>query len=319
MTDARQRTLGVDDLAPVDDINEEIWVRSADVQAELQAPRSNWRVGEVGAQQSMCGTRALAWVPDLVGADLNAPGSMLVVGMSYAGFIRRPGSDRGTLTADEYTGCQTAAAFTSRFTRLVVPKYRYYRNLLDALPAEVTARRVGFTDLCRACFIEVGPTGDTSSGVERADKSLFSRYVEHPHQQRWHRQRILRSGARVLIAVGHVAEHGLLRLLRDGLGCTVRSSVASNIQFTRRSNSDSWPIAYAHSDRKIAAWAATGDWWEAASPERRWQVVTVPHTSESPLARVHVERIRRAWEGRGVRMPDTSSGALAASTTGAAK
>ena len=293
------RTLRAEDLAEHDAINEDIWSRSAGVQASIQPPRSFWAVGQVGAQQAMCGDRALPWVPDLVGAELDASGSVLVVGMTYAGFIRRAGHGRGLLSPAAYGNCLTAREFCARFVNTVVLRYRYYQHVLDALPAEVGPRRVGFTDLCQACFVKVGATGDSSSSVERADPALFSRYVEHPEQQRWHVQRIKGTGAGVPIALGHVAEHGLLRLLRDCIGCSIKTSGRADVAFTRRSGAASWPNAYAHNDRKIGTWATTADWWEAAGPLGRWNVVTVPHTSENPLEAVHAARIRRAWEDLG--------------------
>lgn len=288
------RTIAASSLAPGDAINEEIWTQSAALQAAMQPPRAGWAAGEVGAQQSMCGESALPWVPDLVGCELASPSAVLFVGMSYAGFIRRSGRRNGLIPPEDYLAA-SAAEFADRFAEVVVPRYPYYQHLLDALPADVATAQVAFTDLCRACFVKVGRKDDSNSSVERADKALFSRYVDHPDQQRWHQRRILGSGARLLVAVGHVAEHGLLRLLRDGLGCEVRCG-AGRVEFSRRSAAHSWPTAYAHDRRQIGAWASTNDWWEAVSAGRRWNVVTVPHTSESPLDAVHIDRIRRAWE-----------------------
>jgi hypothetical protein len=290
--------LTVGDLAAHDAVNEDIWARSAAAQATIQPARLDWRVGEVGAQQAMCGRIALPWVPDLVGADMAAPHSILVVGMAYSGFVRRPGHRRGQMAPDVYAKCNSATDFCAEFVRTVVPAYRYYQHILDALPAEVGPRQVGFTDLCRAALVKVGGNGDSSSGVESANPLLFSRYVEHPDQRRWHIERVRGPGVSLLIALGHVAEHGLLRLLRDALGCAIRTCEGPSATFKRRSNAASWPKAYAHSGYQVGTWASAGNWWEAVGPHGKWNIVTVPHTSERPLAAVHVERIRRAWEHR---------------------
>ncbi len=298
-TTPQGRTIRGGDLADHDAVNEEIWTRSAAVQADIQAPRRTWAPGEVGAQQVMCGDEALPWVPDLVGADFAQPGSILVVGMAYAGFIRRADHPRGLVRPETYAACVSAADFCAEFARTVVPAYRYYQHVLDALPPGVGPRRVGFTDLCRVALVKVGPRGNSSSGVERADRALFCRYADHPANLDWHARRLLDSGARVVIALGHVAEHGLLRLLRDELGCSVQATGTGGVAFTRRSGALAWPTAYASDDRQIRTWAETRDWWRSEGPRGRWDVVTVPHTSERPLDAVHADRIRSAWEAQG--------------------
>jgi hypothetical protein len=115
----------------------------------------------------------------------------------------------------------------------------------------------------------------------------------------WHERRLLGSGARVVVSLGYVAEHGLLRLLRDRLGCAVHTTSDPRIRFTLRSGALIWPTAYANNDRQIGTWAETCDWWRADGPRGRWNVITIPHTSESPVEPVHVERIRRAWQEMG--------------------
>jgi hypothetical protein len=288
-----------DDLAAHDALNEAIWSESPHVQASIQEARSDWLEGQVGAQQAMCGIHPLPWVPDLVGADSQRPGSVVVVGMAYSGFVRRVGRSRGELPADRYRNHKSAAAFCAEFARSVVPAYPYYGNLLAALPAQVGPRRVVFTDLCRVALVRVGAKGDSSSGIERADRALYCRYAEHPLNQRWHERRLVESRAHVIVALGHVAEHGLLRLLRDRLGCAVEATGDSRVRFTRRSGSLTWCTAYAHDDRQVGTWAGTRDWWRAAGPRGRWAIVTIPHTSESEVQPEHVERIRRAWHEMG--------------------
>lgn len=299
MRPGRPSAIQAADLVPVDPLNEQIWEVSPRVQAELQPPRSGWAEGEVGAQQAMCGAPALPWVPDLVGAASHLPGGVVVFGMAYSGFIQRSAGARGQLPAERYRSFRTAAEFCGEFTRTVSPAFRYYNNLLAALPAGVGAERVIFTDLCRVALVRVGARGDSSSGIERADPGLFCRYAEHPTNQRWHRQRLEASGARLIVALGHVAEHGVLRLLRDQLGCTIEAVGDSGLRFDRRSKPASWCTAYAHDARQVGAWGTTLDWWRAGGPKGRWDVVTIPHTSEREVDSVHVDRVRRAWQNLG--------------------
>jgi len=282
-------------LAGHDALNEEIWHRSPAVQSEIQPSRRRWNVGEVGAQQAMCGAEALPWVPDLVGAQFGQPGSVLVMGMAYSGFVRRPTHSRGELDPAAYARCSSAADFCATFARRVVPAYHYYGNLLDALPAETGPRRVAFTDLCRVALVKVGTRGDSSRGVERADRAMFCRYADEPANLDWHRRRLRAAQPAVVVALGHVAEHGLLRLLRDDLGCDIATTGPRPVAFSRKSGATTWPTAYAADQRQIGTWEHTRDWWRAEGKFGRWNVVTIPHTSETPVAPVHAERIRRAW------------------------
>jgi hypothetical protein len=287
------RSLRADEFSALDAINEDIWSRSAAFQQELQAARRNWAVGEVGAQQAMCGPRALPWVPDLVGAEFGLPGSVLVVGMSYAGFLRRDPSRSGYMTPESYRDHATARDFCAHFVNSVVPHYPYYQRVLDAFPPEVPLRRVGFTDLCRANLVRIEKTRDSCQGIERCGRSLFARYAEHPEQRQWHACRILESGVEVLVALGQVAEHGLLRLLRDVLDCNVTTE-DREVVFSRRSGPLTWPTAYAHDARQIDDWMGAKAWWSAGGPRGHWKVVTVPHPSQNVLRAHHTERIQQA-------------------------
>lgn len=287
------------DLVALDALNEEIWSESPRVHASIQKAHSAWQIGDICAQQAMCGLTSLPWVPDLVGVDFHRPGAVLVVGMAYSGFVQRVGQSRGEIPVDRYQNYGSTAAFCADFARSVVPAYRYYGNLLAALPPEVGPRRVAFTDLCRVSLVRVGARGDSSSGIERADRALFCRYADHPNNLDWHRRRLVDSGVRVVVALGHVAEHGLLRLLRDRVGCRVETTGNSRVRFTRSSGPQAWCTAYAHDERQIGTWDVTLDWWRASGACGQWAVVTIPHTSEAAVQPVHVERIRHAWQDMG--------------------
>jgi hypothetical protein len=290
--------ISANDLSDNDEINNEIWKLSGHAQIAIQTPKRKWLPGEVGAQQVMCGSRVLPWVPDTVGSLATESGGVLVVGMAYAGFIRRNDSIRetGVVSADSYAACSSARDFADMFVRSVIPKYAYYKNVLAALPDEVSPSMVALTELCRANLVKVGRESDTSSGVEREPRRYFSKYVEHPAQQRWHKQRILSSQGGLIVAVGHVAEHGVLRILRNVLGCSIETSGRDVVNFARRSGARSWPMAYAHNARKVDDWTRTRDWWVASVAARQWHVVTLPHTSEVPVHALHVARLREAWQ-----------------------
>ncbi len=299
MTALRTRAILPGDLTARDPVNDEIWSESPRIQATVQEPGACWPDGDVGAQQAMCGSESLPWVPDLVGAEFHRPGSILVVGMAYSGFVRRAGQCRGVFPAGQYRSCGSASAFCTEFARSVVPVYSYYGNLLAALPPSVGPRCVAFTELCRVSLVRAGSRGDTSSGIERADRALFCRYADHARNLDWHQRRLVGSGARLVLALGHVAEHGLLRLLRDRLGCNVEAAGDSRVRFTRRSGPQAWCTAYAHDQRQIGTWGETRDWWRVSGAHGRWNVVTVPHTSEAAVHPVHVERIHHAWRELG--------------------
>src|SRR5271169_4861651 len=70
-------------------LNEEIWSRSVAVQRLIQSPEETCKEGTFGAQQAMVnGQAVLPWPPDLLGSDWSKPGSWLIIGSAYAGFIR---------------------------------------------------------------------------------------------------------------------------------------------------------------------------------------------------------------------------------------
>src|ERR1035438_6209280 len=80
----------------VDAINAEMWVRSPQLQLEIQHPHSLFKPGSVGPQQAMLEPDAtlgikldtvLPWVPDIVGKEAEGDRAVLIYGSAYAGFI----------------------------------------------------------------------------------------------------------------------------------------------------------------------------------------------------------------------------------------
>ncbi len=271
-----------------DDLNAEIWHQSPIEQDRIQPYRPTWRPAAVGAQQAMRWPHRLPWVPDLVGRDWQAEDAVIVVGSAYGPFIAGPDRDH-ELPASEYAQ-PTAAAFQQRFLRRVVSTRRYYSEIAGlASTVMPDARKLVLTDLCRVAFVrnlDVADAGGDS--VVKLDRALFNQYVEDPVARGWSWRRIEQSRARVVVALGTIAEHGLLRLFHASLEQPrIVDSVDPSLVWTpRRSRkADTWPIQYASDARKLKHRSAQGGglpWWSImgrtpAGEHRAWRLVVVPH------------------------------------------
>lgn len=220
-------------LKLVDTINADIWTRSQQLQREIQPPAQLIAPGSVGPQQSMVerdealgidADAVLPWVPDIVGKDADGDRAVLVFGAAYAGFIHEySGRDACLPLADYVEAAKRGdgdgwAAFQRLFLdKVVKPDGAYYSKLASLLAsAGVSANRIVLSDLCPNSIVKRtiinNRRQDDSSQPGKGRASVFCKYVEHQTVADWTWRRITESRAERIIALGHIAEHGLLRL-----------------------------------------------------------------------------------------------------------
>src|SRR5206468_9633769 len=124
------------ELEFADHLNAEIWAESPVVQRTIQDPGELQREEAVGAQQAMLEERMVAgvgrdtvlpWVPDLLGLGWRHIDGLLVIGSSYAGFIKELSRRPRSLPLVEYASASSAEEFQRRFLEYVVtPDASYY-------------------------------------------------------------------------------------------------------------------------------------------------------------------------------------------------
>ena len=266
-----------------DALNETIWKESPAVQAMIQPYRDNWQDGEIGAQQVMRHPRQLRWVPDLVGTHWRSEEAPVVVGSAYGPFIKNAHGQH-EMTPPDYDQ-PTASSFLPRFVQAVVASRDYYAKVAGlAQNLMRDASYIVVLDLCRVAFVQKGDPRDIGGDrVANCAHELFTRYVESPRPRAWLWQRFTEGRASTVVALGTVAEHGLLRMFASNLQApTIIDSVDSSIEFTA-SESRRWPARYAHRRRKLKArseepitplWLVSG---VACGVRRSWRVAVVPH------------------------------------------
>lgn len=265
-------------------LNQAIWTESPAIQAAIQPYRNDWRAGEIGAQQAMWAPRLLPWVPDLVGTSWRSKNALMVVGSAYGAFITNSHGHH-EMSPSDYDQ-PSAGAFQERFLEAVVARRDYYAKVAR-LAGDVMrdASHLVLFDLCRVALVECGSRRDAQGdNVVRKAVHLFCRYVESPVPRSWLWRRFIESDASTIIALGTVAEHGLLRLfaahLRD---VRIVDSLNPLIAFTR-SKDDRWPADYADTRRTIKARASQSPvpYWQVtgateSGTRRQWRVAVVPH------------------------------------------
>lgn len=199
-----------------DELNREIWARSPQIQiGEIGLPI------RYGAQQAMIGSGAvLPWPPDMVGKSCSESGRLIVCGSAYAGFIS-PFSERNghSVSVNEYRQA-TVEEFQRIFLDNVVRGGDRYYRVLEALLKEISALdRTLVLDLCRVSFVEKGnpnsvridKSGDSVVTTEGA-RAIFESYVGAPTPSTWLWRRLSGEFGNRILALGSIAEHGLLRL-----------------------------------------------------------------------------------------------------------
>lgn len=209
-----------------DPLNVEIWDRSTGEQEQIQPYRSDWQIGDVGAQQAMRFPYRLPWVPDPVGRDWRSHDAMLIVGSVYGPFIGGDGRKHEILPF-EYA-VESCAKFGRVFFEKVIRHREFYTRVGELAESVVgSCRSVAVFELCRVAFVRRAEGCDKGDdGVAVANPELFTRYVESPKQNDWLWRRVVGSEASTILALGTIAEHGLLRLFTRNLSDTLISDSA---------------------------------------------------------------------------------------------
>ena len=119
-----------------------------------------------------------------------------------------------------------------------------------------------------------------------ASRRLFTSYVEAPKQRAWTLARLVESEARRIIALGFLAEHGLLRLLWDsGIHTIYQRSRPDDPWFPSKTHGDKWVLNYARARQTLTRWLDGADWWVAEGRldgvPRRWHVLPVLHPARN--------------------------------------
>jgi hypothetical protein len=275
----------LDQLDLEDPINIEMWSRSAAEQDRIQPYRGDWQIGDVGAQQAMRFPHRLPWVPDPVGKGWDGRGALLVVGSAYGPFIGGDGRSH-EIEPSEYACC-SCAEFGRVFFEKVIQRRPYYARVAELASAVVdSCRAVALFDLCRVAFVRRALGRDRGGdGVVTQAAQLFTNYVESPTPNDWLWRRVLGSEASVILALGTIAEHGVLRLFARNLRDPhIRDSADPSIRFDCKRDDHKWPTRYADGRRKLRDRVAAPSplFWQVEGYTERglhraWRVVVVPH------------------------------------------
>jgi hypothetical protein len=266
-----------------------MWSRSPDLQREIQPPPKA-RLAGVGAQQAMVpGGRVLPWIPDILGRDWCRPESLLIIGAAYGPFVQ--GFARRTQTVSPAV-CENASTwpdFQDCVLRgLLEDDSSYYSRLMAfaAVTGQPTASSgIAVLNLCRTSFVERNATGRFrgGDGVVMRHCGLFERYVEHPQNQSWLWRRVTGTGSTRIIAVGAIAEHGLLRLFMRQR-CELR--IAGTLERLRTFTGGAWVKHYARPRRQLSFWTDRSTWWGIRGmhrgQERVWRLLPIAHPADSP-------------------------------------
>jgi uracil-DNA glycosylase len=202
---------------------------------------------------------------------------------------RRDGADSAHNRADGQGAQSGYAGFQRSFVESVVSGdqsyYEKIASLLGGLAGFPDASHITLLDLCRASFVlRVGPPGprnDDSQGAAESCWPIFQKYVETTKPREWLWRRISETPARRILALGSIAEHGLLRLFDCHNTKIHRRHVESTKPWRSKFGPDDpWAKNYAEI-KKITWWLDHSDWWEVDTKEDapRWRVLPISHPS----------------------------------------
>ena len=295
-----------------------IWDDSIRMQKEIHETHDGCQRrfgGEVGIQQAMIGssgfdTDPLPMVPDLVGKDAGKrrDKTVLIVGSAYAPFISGI-SHRDGIADRDYRTAGSAAEFQQLFfTKVIAGDNAYYEPLARCLREIWQPRNLIATDLCRGsyCFRNLGASGvrcdiggDKIAMGTLFDKPhqkmlaveariLFCRYVDYGEDWTWQRM----ESSREIIALGAIAEHGLLRLL-DKRKATIVDN-ASRSRWTKPDVENHWSKFSADGCKQ------PGTWWDAHLGNLEWRILRTRHPAartEEAARREEMARLEKFQAG----------------------
>lgn len=294
-----------------DPTNNEIWEDSPFRMAQIHDIRGDGVDfdGESGCQQAMVGEEAftyegpqligacddeepLPWVPDWVGRHCTEELGVTVVGPSHAPVIAERARDWAGIPLAEYRAAESADAFMTQFTEQVLrdDDFGHYCLLESLLFPFRTAADLCYFNLCRGSFVtqcQVPGDGDDryfddlvalqpmNPQARRNYWLLYDEYVQT--NERWTWERLTASKSDTVMALGQVAEHGLLRLFRKkGASITCHESGAT---WNPPVLDDDllWPSVSSEVARPLAYWIERpGRWWDVLGPEgRSWRLLPV--------------------------------------------
>ena len=290
----------IDDFKLDDEINQQIWEQSPALQREVHAqtddngePLFN---GSYGCQQAMLGNEGfdenpLPWVPDLVGKDYGAKGSILIVGSAYAPFLIGYGG-RQCIAPDAHRHLAhrraTGRFLDEHFFPLVVNNDggNYYDKISNVLGHGegqvpiISPRAIAVTDLCRGSFV-YRPNGEAAddicgdrvisdahppipAGAETQCRRMFDTYLRAENRYGWLNRRLNNGGLRVVIALGLIAENGILRRFHER-GAQIRENESGSEYIPGNHNPRwNWVGRYAHAGFNLGYWLTAERWWNVS-------------------------------------------------------
>jgi hypothetical protein len=267
----------------VDALNSEMWMQSPPLQRTIQQPHNLVQPGSVGPQQAMLENDAetvLPWVPDIVGKKAEGDRAVLIFGAAYAGFIREYSCRSACLRLRDYAEAANWTEFQRLFLdNVVAPDADYYGKLASLLnSAGVSANRIILSDLCPNSIVRRSGVinncrQDDSRQPCKDRASVFCQYVEDPGVAGWTWRRITESRAERIIALGHITEHGLLRLFSRH-----DAKISCNGQPLRITvPAPDWVDRYADPGKNLGYWLNPVRWWTISIPGRDVRLLPVYH------------------------------------------
>jgi hypothetical protein len=250
----------VEYLCKKDSINEEIWSKSPSIEKRIQSENNM----EVGAQQGMLEDKILPWVPDIIGKDWNTSSGLNIIGSAYAGFIREYSSRSKTIPLAEYLRAENPYIFHNLFLKYVIKEdYNYYQPIKNLVSHIVDLSHISLFDLCRVSFVERGNSENrkdkSGDRIVMSNPKIYDTYVQANLEWTWRR---LIKGGKNIIALGYIAEHGILKLFHEKNFTIRRYSSTITNEFNSLSRSRKhWTKRYANPSYQINYWIDKSDWW----------------------------------------------------------
>ena len=188
-----------------------------------------------------------------------------------------------------YRAASRWQSFQADFCETVMTRDRNYYGPLSSIIRSSTgrndARQVVLLDLCRASFVRRGSNGpprrdESGDGVVLAAPSVYDIYVEANKAWTW--RRLMQGNERRVVALGTIAEHGLLRLFQ-GVGCEVTHSITGLDCQLKHYPEGRWVRRYAQVGCVLGQWLEQRAWWNVRHEPsgREWRVLPVAHPSRS--------------------------------------
>ncbi len=319
-----------EDRVENDQINQKIWEISPIMMGAVHDMRSDGVrfSGKYGCQQAMVGEEAftheghrltggydtedpLPWIPDWVGRRCSTDTGVTVIGPSYPPVIAERGRYWAGLKLADYRAAGGADAFLRLFAEHVLwdSDYGHFCQIEHLLFPFRTAADLCYFNLCRGSFLtqsEPVGEGDDQYSDERLDGShirnvddrrlyhlLYHEYVQAAETWNW--ERLVASKSRVVIALGKVAEHGLLRLFRSKGARIVDHSDGAEWEPPNLGDEVGWPSQRADSNRPISYWIERdGRWWDISLPDQSgWRLLPVYSLDEAEKEDTGYRRTQR--------------------------